>query len=166
MVSIEGESMKDNMDIFDTIMSLPGLRMLFPFYKRHKQVLLYLFFGAVTTVISIGVFSLLNIALGVNEHIANLTSWVLAVLVAFLTNRTMVFDAETNSAGAFLAQMITFYAGRVATLLVEELIIFVFITTLKFDSFTVKLVAQIIIIILNYVISKLFVFKNNGAEEK
>lgn len=158
--------MKDNMDIFDTIMSLPGLRMLFPFYKRHKQVLLYLFFGAVTTVISIGVFSLLNIALGVNEHIANLTSWVLAVLVAFLTNRTMVFDAETNSAGAFLAQMITFYAGRVATLLVEELIIFVFITTLKFDSFTVKLVAQIIIIILNYVISKLFVFKNNGAEEK
>ena len=158
--------MKESMDIFDKIMSLPGLRMLFPFYKRHKQVLLYLFFGAVTTVISIGVFSLLNIALGVNEHIANLTSWVLAVLVAFLTNRTMVFETETNSAGAFLAQMIKFYAGRVATLLVEELIIFVFITTLKFDSFTVKLVAQIIIIILNYVISKLFVFKNNGAEEK
>lgn len=151
--------MKESMDIFDKIMSFPGLRMLFPFYKRHKQVLLYLFFGAVTTVISIGVFSLLNIALGVNEHIANLTSWVLAVLVAFLTNRTMVFETETNSAGAFLAQMITFYAGRVATLLVEELIIFVFITTLKFDSFTVKLVAQIIIIILNYVISKLFVFK-------
>ena len=159
MISIEGESMKESMDIFDKIMSFPGLRMLFPFYKRHEQVLLYLFFGAVTTVISIGVFSLLNIALGVNEHIANLTSWVLAVLVAFLTNRTMVFETETNSAGAFLAQMITFYAGRVATLLVEELIIFVFITTLKFDSFTVKLVAQIIIIILNYVISKLFVFK-------
>ncbi|MBQ9861095.1 MAG: GtrA family protein [Clostridia bacterium] len=158
--------MKDSLDIFDKIMSLPGIRVLFPFYKKHKQVLLYLFFGAVTTVVSIGVFSLLNVVLGVNEHIANLTSWVLAVLVAFLTNRTMVFEAETASAGEFFAQMIKFYAGRVATLLVEELIIFVFITTLKFDSFTVKLSAQIVILILNYVISKLFVFKNNGAKEK
>lgn len=147
------------MDIFDKIMSLPGLRVLYPFYKKHKRVLLYLFFGAVTTAVSVGVFSLLNIALGVNEHIANLTSWILAVLVAFLTNRTMVFEAETTSVGGFLVQMVKFYGGRVATLLVEELLIFVFITKLELDSFAVKMAAQVIILTLNYIISKLFVFK-------
>ena len=151
------------MDIFDKIMSLPVLRVFYPFYKKHKQVLLYLFFGALTTVISIAVFSLLNIFLGVNEHIANLASWVLAVLFAFLTNRTMVFEAETKTSGDFLIQIVKFYAGRVATLLVEELIIFVFITTLKFDSFTIKMAAQVILIVLNYIISKLFVFKNKSS---
>lgn len=161
--------MKDNMDIFDKIMSLPVLRIFYPFYKKYKQVLLYLFFGVLTTAISVAVFSLLNVVLQVNEHIANLTSWIFAVLFAFLTNRTMVFDAETKSPGDFLVQMVKFYAGRIATLLVEELIIFVFITKMRFDSFTVKMVAQVIIIILNYVISKLFVFKNktdNGEKNE
>lgn len=147
------------MDIFDKIMSLPVLRVFYPVYKKHKSIWLYLFFGAVTTVVSVGVFSLLNIALGVNEHIANLTSWILAVLVAFLTNRTMVFEAETTSVGGFLVQMVKFYGGRVATLLVEELLIFVFITKLELDSFAVKMAAQVIILTLNYIISKLFVFK-------
>ena len=147
------------MDIFDKIMSLPVLRVFYPVYKKHKSIWLYLFFGAVTTVVSVGVFSLLNIALGVNEHIANLSSWILAVLVAFLTNRTMVFKAKTTSAGGFFAQMVKFYGGRVATLLVEELLIFVFITKLELDSFAVKMVAQVIILTLNYIISKLFVFR-------
>ena len=147
------------MDRFDKMMSLPVLRVFYPLYKKHKSIWLYLFFGAVTTAVSVGVFSLLNIALGVNEHIANLTSWILAVLTAFLTNRTMVFNAETTSVGGFFAQMVKFYGGRVATLLIEELLIFVFITKLELDSLVVKLAAQVIILILNYVISKWFVFR-------
>lgn len=148
-----------NKDIFDRIMSLPILKRFYPFYYKNKQILLYLFFGGLTTLISIAVFYLLNVTLEVNEHISNLVSWIAAVLFAFLTNRVMVFEAKTDSAGAFLYQMLKFYMGRVATLLVEEIIIFIFITKMGLYSLAVKLFAQILVIILNYIISKSLIFR-------
>jgi len=74
-------------DIFDKIMHLPGLRVFEPLYKKYKEVLLYLFFGVLTTVVSIGSYAFFNVTLGINELIANVISWVLAVLFAFFTNR-------------------------------------------------------------------------------
>jgi putative flippase GtrA len=146
-------------DIFDKIMKLPGLRMLNPFYKKHKEVLLYLFFGGLTFIISMVSYTIANIGLSINELIANLISWVLAVLFAFFTNRIWVFQSATNTWKEFGMQMLDFFCGRVATLIVEEIIILVFITILAFNSVLVKLVAQIIVIVLNYVISKFWVFK-------
>ncbi len=146
-------------DIFDRIMALPVLRLLEPFYKKHKSVLLYLFFGGLTTVISIAVFWLFRYPLGLNELVANGISWVIAVLFAFFTNRIWVFRAPTKTAGEFLRQMASFYGGRVVTLLIEEALLAVFITWLSFPDMPVKITAQIVVILLNYVISKLFVFK-------
>ena len=74
-------------DIFDKIMHLPGLRVFEPLYKKYKEVLLYLFFGVLTTVVSIGSYAFFNVTLGINELIANVISLVLAVLFAFFTNR-------------------------------------------------------------------------------
>ena len=146
-------------DIFDRIMELPILRIFEPFYQKHREVLLYLFFGFVTTVISVSVYWLGADVLGVDPLIANVFSWILAVLVAFLSNRTYVFHAETENREVFLKQILSFYGGRVFTLLVEELILFVGIKLLAFPNLPVKIVAQVVIVILNYVISKLFVFK-------
>ncbi len=146
-------------DIFDRIMELPGLRVLNPFYQKHKEILLYLFFGGCTFIISIGSFTLLNVALGVNELIANIISWILAVLFAFFTNRTWVFQSETHTIVEFGKQFLSFISARVITLLIEETIIFVFITLMGFNSVGVKVMAQIVVIILNYVFSKLFVFR-------
>ena len=149
----------DRPDIFDRIMALPVLRLLEPFYKKHKAVLLYLFFGGLTTLISIGVFWLFRVPLGINELLANVVSWVFAVLFAFFTNRIWVFHSPTKTAGEFWRQMGSFYAGRVVTLLIEEALLAVFITWLGFADMPVKITAQIVVIVLNYVISKLFVFK-------
>ena len=146
-------------DIFDRIMALPILRLLEPFYKKHKAVLLYLFFGGLTTVLSITVFWLFRHPFGLNELIANVISWLAAVLFAFFTNRIWVFRAPTKTAGEFLRQMGSFYGGRVVTLLIEEALLAVFITWLGFPDMPVKIAAQIVVIVLNYVISKLFVFK-------
>ena len=151
-------------DIFDRIMALPGLRLLEPFYKKHKAVLLYLFFGGLTTVISIFVFWLFRRPLGLNELVANVISWVIAVLFAFLTNRVWVFRSPTRTAGEFLCQMGSFYGGRVVTLLIEEALLAVFITWLGFPDMPVKIAAQVIVIVLNYFISKLFVFRKKEAE--
>ena len=140
-------------------MSLPGLRVFEGFYKKNKSVLLYLFFGALTTAVSIVSFWLFGTMLGLNLHIANTISWVLAVTFAFVTNRNWVFEASTRSKRDFFRQMSNFYVGRFTTYLVEELILFVFVNLLAFNQDIIKIIAQFVILALNYVISKFIVFR-------
>ncbi len=153
----------EQQDIFDKLMHLPVLNIFEPFYKKHKEVLLYLFFGFLTFLFGIGTYALFNVTFGINELIANIMSWVVTVLFAFLTNRVWVFQANTENWTAFFSQMVNFYGGRVVTLVIEEVILYVFITRMGLFSVGVKVVAQVIVIVLNYVISKLFVFKEKEA---
>ena len=104
-------------------------------------------------------YALFNVYLGINELIANILSWIITVLFAFLTNRIWVFDSPTSGVQDFLKQMAAFFGGRIITLVVEEAILLVFISILGFNSMIVKIVAQIIVILLNYIISKLIIFK-------
>ena len=150
--------MQEKRDIFDRMMALPLLNIFEPFYKKNKEVLLYLFFGGLTFIVSIVTYAVFNVSMGINELIANVMSWVLAVLFAFATNRVWVFQAPTHTITEFLRQMLSFFGGRVVTLVIEEIILLVFITWLGFNSMVVKVIAQVIVIVLNYVISKFFVF--------
>lgn len=151
--------MNKEKDIFDKLMSLPILNIFEPFYKKNKEILLYLLFGGLTFIVSIASYAFFNITLLMNELIANILSWILAVAFAFVTNRIWVFDSPTKTLNEFLKQMFSFFGGRVLTLVVEEIILLVFVTLLHFASMPVKVIAQIIVIVLNYVISKLFIFK-------
>ncbi len=143
-------------DLFDRLMTLPGLRIFAPFYHRHREVLLYLFFGGLTTLISWGSFYLLHYPMGINELISNILSWVLSVLFAFVTNRTWVFS---NAAGRPLAAMGRFFASRLATLGLEEGLIFLFVTYLSFDAMVIKISGNLLVLALNYLCSKFFVFR-------
>lgn len=156
----EKKNQHSRKDIFDRFMGLPGFRIFEPFYVKYKEMLLYLFFGGLAFVVSVATYSLFNMALHMNELIANIYSWIITVLFAFLTNRIWVFQSPTEGVRAFLRQMMSFYGGRVITLFTEEAILFVFITLLSFSSLGVKIAAQIVVIILNYVISKLLVFRD------
>ena len=149
-------------DIFDKLMELPILRFFNPFYKKYKEMLLYLFFGGLSFIVSIATYALFNVGMNINELIANVLSWIITVMFAFLTNRVWVFQSPTNGVAEFVKQMFVFYSGRVITLVVEEVILLVFITWLGFNSMLVKVVAQVIVILLNYVISKLVVFRKKG----
>lgn len=153
---------KEKKDIFDKLMSLPVLNIFEGFYKKHKEVLLYLFFGGLAFVVSIATYAGFNVALEINELVANVLSWIITVLFAFFTNRIWVFQAPTDGAIIFWRQLGAFYAGRVLTLIVEELILLTFITLLKFPGMAVKVAAQVVVIILNYIVSKLLVFKKKS----
>ena len=83
-------------DIFDKIMALPGLNIFESIYYKYKEVLLYLFFGGLTTVISIGSYSYCDVALHMNPLVANIISWILAVLFAYVTNKIWVFNEERH----------------------------------------------------------------------
>ena len=150
--------MTEKRDVFDKLMTLPILNIFEPFYKKHKEVLLYLLFGGLTFIVSIASYAFFDITLAMNELVANVLSWILAVSFAYVTNRIWVFDAPTHTMKEFIKQLLSFFGGRVATLVIEELILLVFVTLLAFPSVPVKVVAQVIVIILNYIISKFFVF--------
>jgi len=95
----------------------------------------------------------------INELIANILSWVIAVLFAFFTNSKWVFATCIDTKRKLMKQIVSFFGGRVLTLVVEETILFIFITNLEYPSIIIKIIAQIIVIILNYAISKKIVFK-------
>ena len=145
-------------DIFDKLMHLPVLNIFEPFYAEHKEILLYLFFGGFSFFLNMGLYFLFKELWGINELIANAYCWFICVSFQFFTNRTWVFGVGKGSAVELIRQLVSFFAGRVCTLLVEELILAIFITWLGFNSMIVKLIAQVVVIVSNYLISKLWVF--------
>ena len=126
--------------------------------EKTRQLLSYVFFGGCTTVVSIGSFVLFDSVLHIHELAANVLSWVLAVAFAYWSNRKWVFRSKTRGR-AMGKEMMGFYAGRVATLLMEEGILLLFVTMLSYNSTVIKLIAQAGVLVGNYVISKLLVFR-------
>lgn len=150
--------MENKKDIFDRIMALPVLNIFEPFYKKYKEVILYLFFGGLAFVVSIVTYAFFNVFCEMNELIANFISWIITVTFAYFTNRIWVFESSVNTTKKFVIEMISFFEGRLVTLVIEEAILFVFITLLTFNSLFIKVIAQVVVIILNYIISKLWIF--------
>jgi putative flippase GtrA len=146
-------------DIFDRIMSLPVLNIFEPFYKKHKEGLMYLFFGGLTFFLSIFLFWFMDSVLHINELVNNTIDWIICVAFQFFTNRTWVFDGKVDNKKDFIKQAGSFTAGRLFTLVVEDVLIFIFITLLNLPKMPVKLGATFVVIALNYIISKLIVFR-------
>ena len=146
-------------DIFDRLFELPILNMLEPFYKKNKEILLYLFFGGLAFIVSIATYAFFNVICGLNELVANVISWIITVTFAFLTNRIWVFDSPVDTVKDFFSQLVNFFGGRIVRLVIEEAILLIFITWLDMNSMLIKVIAQVVVIVLNYVISKLWIFR-------
>ena len=162
------------LDIFDKLMQLPGLRFLGPLWAKHRGVLLYLFFGALTTAVSIGTFALCNYALSIHELISNVISWVCAVTFAYVTNRIFVFQSKKQGRELWL-EAGEFVAARLVTLLFDQLVMWLLVGNVWFldrivasilhlgveeaNNLDAKIIANVLVVILNYVFSKLFIFK-------
>lgn len=140
------------------------------YWEKYKEVIKYLFFGVLTTVVNFIVYYLLIWIIGTEEGIAGLASniiaTIVAILFAYVTNKLFVFESKTNNRKELITEMISFFACRVFSLLVDNGIYFIGCTWLKFPSFIVKTITQVIVVVLNYVFSKLIIFKNNKAEKK
>lgn len=135
-------------------------------YYKYEEKWLYLFFGVLTTVVSFitaGISKNLLEACGLSDSVvgtvSTVISWICAVTFAFVTNRIWVFDSKTTGAKAVFKEGVSFYGGRILTLLVEVAMMEIGYSMLKFNYWVVKIVANVVVLILNYVISKIFVFK-------
>ncbi len=150
---------KNNKDIFDRIMDLKIFEFFLPLYNKYKEIILYLFFGGLTFVVSIASYAFFEYSLKLSPLIANIFSWILAVIFAYLTNRIWVFKNIAQDIKGILQEVVSFFSGRILTLVIEEIILYIGITLLEFNSIATKIIGQIVVIISNYFISKLLVFK-------
>ena len=140
-------------------------------YLKNKEVINYLIFGVLTTIVNLIVkyillFTILNAENAVELQLAVVISWIIACLFAYITNRKYVFESKSKE---ILKEMTKFFSARIATLGLEMLIMFVFVTALGLNSdiwvIVWTLVAQIVVVIANYIFSKLIIFKNKEKEE-
>ncbi|MBQ7347150.1 MAG: GtrA family protein [Clostridia bacterium] len=133
---------------------------------RFREQLLYLIFGGLTTlvdwVVSFLLYRVWDQAIDAHAfviHGANVIAWVAAVLFAFFTNRKWVFESTQRGVLPILGELCTFAGGRVLTFLLQETMVAVFFDWLGLNKYAVKLIAAVLVVILNYVISKLVVFR-------
>lgn len=131
------------------------------FIKKHYDVLSYLFFGGLTTVINYLVYLPCYNLLGISAAISNVIAWVAAVAFAFLTNKPFVFKSYDWSAKTILPELTKFVSCRIGSGLLETAIIFITVDCLSWNGNVWKLITSILVVILNYFGSKLLVFRTD-----
>lgn len=127
-------------------------------YHKYKEGLLYLFFGGCTTLVNILAFMILR-SLHIHLYVSNGLAWFLAVLFAFVTNKLFVFESRGKGIKKTIGEGVSFFAFRVLSLLFDMGIMYVMIDLLSCNEVISKIVSNIFVIIINYVFSKLFIFK-------
>ncbi len=130
-------------------------------YKKYEEVINYLIIGVLTTLVSLCTYyaltyTVLDSSNALEMQIANVISWIVSVTFAYFTNRSFVFKSKNKMS---IKEAFGFYMSRVTTLLLDMGLMYLFVTILSFNDKLVKLVVQVIVIVLNYVLSKFIVFK-------
>ena len=141
------------------------MKKIVDLYKKYEEIINYLIVGVLTTIVSLVVkwgllFTVLYPKNSVQLQVAVVISWIAAVVFAYITNRIFVFKSKSKK---ILKEIMSFFGARLLTLGLEMIIMWFFVTFLKLNSdlwvLMWTMVAQILVIIFNYIFSKLFVFK-------
>lgn len=128
-------------------------------YNRYKEVILYLFFGGCTTFINIFTFFIARL-IGVELFLSNSIAWVIAVLFAFFTNKIYVFEKKSASKSKAMKECISFFWYRFLSFVLFDVgTMFVAVNILHINEIVSKVLANILVVIFNYVASKLIIFK-------
>lgn len=133
-------------------------------YLKYQEIINYLIFGILTTLVSLATYYLLVLTIlnpnkPIELQIANIISWITCVTFAYITNRKYVFKSNNQN---ILKEMFKFYSSRLTTLLIDMLFMYLFVTKLQFNDKIIKIIVQILIIIINYLLSKILVFKQKN----
>ena len=123
---------------------------------KYREVILYLIMGVLATVVSIGTYELAMRVAHLSALVANIISWIAAVSFAYFTNRNFVFEKTDESVWK---QATKFFGGRVGTLVMEEVLLWLLIYIICINASIAKIIAQVFVLVANYIISKLFVFR-------
>lgn len=129
-----------------------------------KEIILYVIFGVLTTIINIGSFYIMTTRLNIDENLANNIAIILAVIFAYITNKDLVFHSQANGFGEKFIEFCKFILGRLLTMFIESFGGALLFKYVPIPSIISKCIITVVVIILNFFISKFFAFKNPNKE--
>ena len=127
-------------------------------FTSLKQLILYGIFGVLTTLINIAAYWLIR-KFEVSIITSTVLAWLAAVFFAYWSNRTYVFESTNTSVIAVLCEALYFFMCRIATGVFDVAFMYIFADLLGLNELIIKVVSNVIVVILNYIASKLFIFK-------
>lgn len=129
-------------------------------YRQHKEIILYLLFGVLTTAVNWGIyFPLYNFA-RLNATLCNVIAWGVSVLFAFLTNKPFVFQSRDWSAKVTVPELLKFVSCRAGSGVLEILLMFLTVDLLYWNGNLMKIAASVFVVVINYIGSKLLFKKS------
>ena len=127
--------------------------------EKYREVISYLFFGVLTTAVNFIVYLPVYIILGLSASVSNMIAWVVAVVFAYFVNKIYVFRSLDWSRKTVIPELTKFVAARVLSGVLETGILLVTVDILGWNGNIWKFVTQVLVVISNYVFSKLIVFR-------
>lgn len=141
-------------------------------FVKYKEIIMYLIFGVCSTVVSWGSYALFVKAFSLSVELGNVLSWICAVLFAFVTNKLWVFESKTWEPKKAISEFVTFIGSRLITGVIEMAGVPLLVrlglsqTIFGVDGMLAKVLVSVIVVILNYVFSKLIIFKGKKKTEE
>ena len=136
--------------------------MLTRLFEQHREKILYVVFGALTTAVNTAVYCLCAHPLGMPVLPGTIIAWFLAVLFAYITNRVWVFRSQATARNEILREAVSFYLCRLATGVLDWVLMYFLVDRLHWNDLWVKIGVNVLVIILNYVASKLLIFRKKA----
>lgn len=135
-------------------------------FEKYRELILYVFFGGLTTLVDWASYWMMTDLLHVPYMAAAFLSQVFSILFAYVTNRRFVFESRVRGVRAVAVEMVKFFGARGVSLLLNMLVMFLGVDLLHGNDKAVKIAASVLVVIANYIFSKLFVFRNKGRQEE
>lgn len=135
------------------------IQILRSLLEKYWDILTYLIFGVLTTVVNYAVYLPAYNLLGLSASVSNMLSWVVAVAFAYLTNKPFVFKSHDWSKETVIPELTKFVSCRLASGAMETVILLLAVDILGWNGNIWKLLTQVMVVVLNYVFSKLIVFR-------
>lgn len=143
--------------------------MLNRYKDNYAEYILYIVFGIVTTVVNFITYFIFTKAIGFTTVTSNLIATAISIIFAYITNKIFVFNSKRNSIGELITELVKFVGARIFTGLLDTLFVFIGVDCIKANDFVIKTISCIIVVLLNYIISKAIIFnkqENNKVKQQ
>lgn len=150
------------MSIYDFNVKMKVKGDLLEILRKYKEEILYLFFGVLSTIVNVGIYFIATRVFGINYLVSNIIAWFFAVIFAYITNKFLVFEVKNVEINFLIREFLSFINCRIVSGVTEILLIYIMVEILCINDFIVKIITNIVVVVLNFIFSKLIIFKKKA----
>ena len=135
-------------------------------WNKYKEIINYLIFGVLTTIVNYISYIILTKVCNIDYLVSTVIAQVIAIIFAYITNKIFVFQSKNLSKKEFLKEMFSFFGFRILSLFLDMGFMYIFVDMLHLNDVIMKLVSNVLIVIANYIFSKLIIFKKKETKKE